>query len=74
MKENNMAKVYPVANRKNLMHIEADGCIVNIREGLTDMKGRQVTSIEVIPDDMAGEQRWKRVGYANTRVVQLKGR
>ena len=32
-------------------HLELDGCIVNIREGLTDHRGRKVTSIEIIPDD-----------------------
>lgn len=55
-----------------LKHIEAEGCIVNIREGLTDRHGRKVTSIEIIPDQYAGEPRWRRYGYANTRVVQLK--
>lgn len=57
-----------------LTHIEAKGCIVNIREDLHDRLGRSVTSIEVIPDDYAGEPRWKRSGPANTRVIQLKGR
>ena len=55
------------------LHIEAEGCIVNIREGLTDMKGRTVTSIEIIPDNYAGEPIWRVYpGKHNTRVVQLK--
>jgi len=54
-------------------HIEANGCIVNIREGLTDRKGRQVTSIEIIPDNYAGEKPWRVYpGKHNIRVVQLK--
>ena len=54
------------------LHIEANGCIVNIRENLTDMKDRQVTSIEIIPDNYAGEQKWKLCGSYNNRVIQLK--
>jgi hypothetical protein len=56
----------------HLTHIEAAGCIVNIREGLHDRHGRAVTSIEILPDEYVGEPRWRRFGPANTRVVQLK--
>lgn len=42
---------YAKRNRSgNLLHIETDGCIVNIRVGLTDDQGRTVTRIDVIPD------------------------
>lgn len=37
--------------RDRLLHVEADGCIVNIHVGLTDLKGRHVTRVDVIPDD-----------------------
>lgn len=56
-----------------LKHIEVKGCIVNIREGLTDSKGREVTSIEILPDDhYAGEKVWRLRGCINNRVVKLK--
>ncbi len=35
----------------NLLHIETDGCIVNIQVGFTDNGGRQVTRVDVLPDD-----------------------
>jgi len=56
------------------LHIEAEGCIVNIRQGLTDRLGRSVTSIEVLPDKYAGEPKWKLYGLSNTRVVKLKSK
>ena len=56
-----------------LKHIETDGCIINIRTGLSDRKGRPVTSIEIIPDDyFSGEPIWRLRGTRNNRVVRLK--
>ena len=56
-----------------LKHIEIEGCIVNIRTGLRDMKGRKVTSVSISPDDhYAGERKWKLYGTYNNRIVQLK--
>ena len=57
---------------KDLKHIEVEGCIINIRTGLTDRKGRKVTSIEILPDDHAGERIWRLYGSTNNRVIQLK--
>lgn len=64
------------ARRTNgVTHIEAEGCIVNIREGLYDRLGRPVTSVEVIPDDhYIGERIWRLRGTRNNRVVRLKKR
>lgn len=43
---------YAKGNRSdNLLHIETDGAVVNIRVGLTDAEGHQVTSVQIIPDD-----------------------
>lgn len=43
---------YAKGNRSgNLLHIEVDGAIVNIRVGLTDADGNQVTRVDIIPDD-----------------------
>lgn len=55
------------------LHVEADGCIINVREGLSDRYGRKVTSVEIIPDDrFAGDPIWRLRGCRNNRVVQLK--
>ena len=54
------------------LHIEAEGCIVNIRQELTDRLGRQVTSIEIIPDKYLGGPIHRLIGYSNNRVVKLK--
>lgn len=43
---------YADTNRSdNLLHIETDGCVVNIRVGLTDFDGRRVTSVSISPED-----------------------
>jgi len=55
-----------------LKHIEVEGCIVNIRTGLTDTRGRKVTHVEILPDNYAGEPKWKVSGNRNNRVIQLK--
>lgn len=49
--------VHTLPCRKRLLHIEAEGCIVNIRVGLTDADGRPVTSVEVLADQYSGD-RW----------------
>lgn len=57
----------------NLLHIEAEGCIVNIHEGLHDSHGRAVTYVEIIPDDhYMGERIWRLRGSRHSRVIQLK--
>jgi len=55
----------------DLLHIETDGCIVNIRVGLTDNEGRKVTSIEILKDNYAGESVYALDGHVNTRVLKL---
>lgn len=45
---------YAKTNRSgNLLHIETDGCLVNIHVGLTDRDGHQVTSVRISPDDVS---------------------
>lgn len=63
--------VHHTQGRENLLHIETDGCIVNITCGLTDSEGRQVTSVEVLPDAYVGEE-WDLAPEAvcNTRVIK----
>lgn len=61
---------YADRNRSgNLLHIETDGCIVNIQVGLRDADGRRVTSVRVSPDNYAEPGgKWVVDG---SRVVQL---
>jgi len=60
--------------KKDFQHIELDGCVVNIHQGLSDRFGRRVTSIEILPDDhYMGENIWKTYPHVrNVRVVELK--
>jgi hypothetical protein len=61
---------YAKGNRSgNLLHIETDGCIVNIQVGLHDRDGRKVTSVRISPDNYAERGgRWVQDG---SRIVQL---
>jgi hypothetical protein len=58
----------------DVKHIEVEGCIINIREGLHDAQGNKVTSIEILPDDhYAGEKVWvTKPSVHNIRVIQTK--
>ena len=56
---------------KGLLHVETPLGIVNIRVGLNDFNGRKVESIEVLPNDYAGEKKIIRSGYGNTRLIEL---
>ena len=68
-----MATVRKLRSGCKGLHIETEGCVVNIREGLTDLRGREVTSIEILPDNhCSGERIWKLIGCINNRVVRLK--
>jgi hypothetical protein len=62
--------------REGYIHCEVQGAIVNIREGLQDVKGRAVTSVQIMPDDRyAGEPIWKVIPKVyNVRIVQTKKR
>lgn len=55
-----------------LLHVETPNGIVNVRAGLSDRLGREVDSVEVIPDRYAGERKVIVSGYSNTRLVRLK--
>lgn len=55
----------------NLLHIETDGAIINIRVGLTDAYGQQVTSVEILPDRyLEPGGFWDLDGYTNNRLIQ----
>ena len=67
-----MDKMKRVVLRKGILHVETPLGIINIRVGLADGTGRAVDSIEVIPNNYAGEPKVLRKGYANTRLVRCK--
>jgi hypothetical protein len=62
----------------NVLHIETDGCTVNIHVGLSDADGRAVTRVDVTPDNEArgGDQNGRtwdihsEDGSGVTRVVR----
>lgn len=56
------------------LHIEANGCIINIRENLTDRLGRDMTAIEIVPDKYSGGPKYKLIGYNFNRVIKLKSK
>lgn len=59
MKEWRHISVGEPRTSKNV-HIEAPGCVVNIRTGLVDTEGRAITVISVRADHgIAGETDWE---------------
>ena len=57
-------KIVRITKRsKPILHVEAPGCVVNIRHGLRDAQGRSITRVDVIaevygdgsPDDLHWE-------------------
>ena len=58
---------------KKTYHVEAEGVIINIQEGLFDGHGRKVTAVSIIPDVQIPENPvWHLLGYAHNRIVQLE--
>lgn len=57
--------------RDKLLHVEAEGCIVNIQVGLHDDAGRKVTRVDIIPDGYVGEE-WHADGLTSVRVIEGK--
>lgn len=56
-----------------ILHIETEGCIVNITINLSNDKGESVTHIEVLPDRYCGEE-WRLAENSphNIRVIEGK--
>ena len=55
----------------NMLHIETEGCIVNIRVGLHDTEGREVTSVSIKRDEYCNEE-WDLDGTINNRLIKRK--
>lgn len=47
-----------LTGRSKVLHVEAPGCIINIRTGLSDHAGREVTAIEILSDDQDRGGEW----------------
>lgn len=58
-----------VVLRKGTLHVETPLGIVNILVGLSDVKGRSVEAVQMIPNNYAGE---RAVVVSKGRFVQLK--
>lgn len=60
--------------KADLLHIELPGCIVNVRAKLTNQEGREVTSIEILPDsECSGDTHvWRLEGSINNRLVKIE--
>ena len=69
MEENIVATSRKLFGLSKGLHIEAQGCIVNIYEGLFDRLGRQVTAIEILPDVFADEE-WEVDGSCYVRLIK----
>ncbi len=59
--------------KSTILHIEARGCLINVREHLHNSEGEEVTSVEVIPDNYS-EDRWTLDGSQTTRVIRKAGK
>ena len=58
--------------RARVIHIETELGIVNIYVGLCDRFGRKVESVEVIPDNFAGEPKVRLIPHKRLRMIQNK--
>ena len=54
--------------RDKLLHIEAEGCIVNIRVGLHNRAGQRGTSVEILADNDG----YQLDGTVNNRVIKIR--
>jgi len=55
-----------------IIHCEVEGAVINITEGLTDMHGRKVTSVQFHPDKYASNIGWKVIPRVhNVRIVKI---
>lgn len=62
-------KTINMMGRVKELHVETPLGIVNIRVGLTDLRGRRVDSVGFVPNSYAGE---RKVVLRGSRFVELK--
>lgn len=57
--------------KNGTLHIEAEGCVVNIKEGLYDEHNKKCTCVTILPDSCyQDEPIWKLKGHAHNRIIQ----
>lgn len=39
----------------DILHVEAPGCVINVRKNLRDTQGREVTRVDIKADEFSGE-------------------
>ena len=65
--------IFTNPKREKLLHVEVPLGIVNIRIGEVDHVGREVNTIELVPDNYPKENKVvARGGPHNTKLVRLK--
>lgn len=59
-------------SQQGIIHCEVEGAVININEGLHDVRGRKVTSVQIHPDNFAGERGWKVLPRVhNVRIIEV---
>jgi len=60
--------------KDGLLHVRAEGCVINIKEGLFDEGKRKCTSVTIIPDNTEYEDgpAWELKGQAYNRIIKIK--
>lgn len=59
--------------KEDVLHIEAPGCVVNVRIGLTTEDGRRATAVEVLADGYAGTgNQWSLPDHGGGRHVAVR--
>jgi hypothetical protein len=64
-------------SRHDCLHIEAPGCVINVRHKLRDCDGHPVTAVEIIPDrvDWQGDgSRWTFPDAPGARAMNVRVR
>jgi len=56
---------YKTSRNNNTLHIETEGCIINVRINLNNVDGKKVTSVEILPDEG-----WELEGNTNNRIIK----
>lgn len=68
-----MRRIHIGPRSAKVWHIEAPGCVVNIRHGLRDDDGHEITSIQVIRDQAQGEA-WSFPDYQHADALNVRVR
>ena len=64
-------------SRCRVLHIEVPGAIINIRRGLCDTKGNEITSIEILRDtscrsDEDPDREWRFMDFKKSDALNVR--